>query len=113
MLVARFGSPGLSGVVAQLVLVLSLLSRPVMAADAAALLRQGVALRRAGHDAEALKLFQQAYQIEPTPRALAQMAAAEQALGKWGAADRHYRRALTDESDPWILKNRAVLTKAL
>jgi hypothetical protein len=84
------------------------------AADYESLMRDAVSKRRAGDDIAALKLFQQAYELNKTPKALAQMGLAEQALGRWGAADKHLRQALaTGGSDPWINKNRAAIGTSL
>lgn len=76
------------------------------------LVRQGVERRRHGDDAGALRLFEEAYGKGHSPRALAQMALAEQALGKWIAASEHIRQALATERDPWIIKNRTVLNES-
>lgn len=81
--------------------------------DPDALIQRGVELRRARDDAAALTLFQRAYQLRNTPRALAQIGLAEQALGMWLAADRHIRQALETSGDRWIQKNRATLDHAL
>jgi hypothetical protein len=86
---------------------------PPPAADAETLIRRGIELRRAGKDAEALSLLQQAYALDGTPRALAQVGLVEQALGKWGLADQHLRRALESAADAWVRKNRAALEEAL
>jgi len=84
------------------------------AADYETLMRDAVSKRRAGDDMAALKLFQQAYELNKTAKALAQMGLAEQALGRWGAADRHLHQALeTGGSDPWIKKNRAAIGSSL
>jgi len=48
-------------------------------ADAA--IRRGVDLRRQGQDDQALQEFKKAYELSPSPRALAQIGLAEQALG--------------------------------
>jgi hypothetical protein len=82
-------------------------------ADHETLIREGVALRRAGDDLGALSRFQQAYELNKTPRALAQIGLAEQALGRWAAADRHLRQALESADDPWIRKNRASIDESL
>lgn len=76
------------------------------------LLREGVALREAGRDEEALTLFARAYAVRAAPRARAQMALAEQALGRWVAARAHLQEALASQ-DPWVEKNRAALEGAL
>lgn len=83
------------------------------AADAEALIQEGVALRRAGDDLSALGKFEQANAIKQSPRALAQMGLAEQALGRWGAASRHLRGAMAAGNDPWIRKNRSTIEQAL
>src|SRR5438067_2199 len=48
----------------------------VHATDADDLVRQGLSLRHSHHDDEALKLFEQAYAMEPTLRTLVQRYAA-------------------------------------
>lgn len=83
------------------------------AADAEALVQEGVALRRAGDDLAGLGKFEEANAIKKSPRTLAQMGMAEQALGRWGAASRHLRAAVTAADDPWIRKNRATIEQAL
>jgi hypothetical protein len=83
------------------------------AADYETLMREGIALRRSGDDEGALRHFEEAYGVSKTPKALAQIGLAEQALGRWGHADRHLRQALESEGDPWILKNRASINEAL
>ncbi len=83
------------------------------AADADDLIKEGIALRRQGDDAGGLEKFQQAYAAQQTPRTLAQIALAEQALGRWAAAHDHLAAALDARSDPWISRNQATLTRAL
>lgn len=83
------------------------------AADYEALMSEGVSLRRSGDDRAALKRFQQAYGLNKTARALAQIGLAEQAIGSWGAADRHLREALEAKDDPWIVKNGRSIEQAL
>ncbi len=75
-------------------------------------LAHGVALRRERRDAEALAEFQRAYALKQTPRALAQVALAEAALGKWVAAETDLARALISD-DEWIARQRAALQVAL
>jgi hypothetical protein len=87
--------------------------RGATAADPEELLRRGVELRRRERDAEALTFFQQSYELNKAPKALAQVGLAEQALGKWGAADRHLRTAIQSASDPWIVKHREAIEQAL
>ena len=84
-----------------------------MAADADSLLREGIALRRAGKDVAALKKFEEANAAQPSARAVAQIGFAEQALGRWGASDRHLHAALAASNDPWVGKNRKSIDQAL
>ncbi|MFL5306851.1 MAG: hypothetical protein ACJ8F1_16670 [Polyangia bacterium] len=83
------------------------------ALDADDLVKQGIALRRKGDDAGALEKFQQAYQVQQSPRTLAQIALAEQALGRWALAHDHVAAALGAGGDTWIAKNRGPLAEAL
>ncbi len=82
-------------------------------AESDALILQGLKLREQGNDEEALKLFVRAQQLAPTPRALAQRALAEQAIGDWAQAELHLKEALTSSDDPWITRNRQALEGAL
>lgn len=77
------------------------------------LLRQGIELRQRGDSAAALRSFERAHELAHTPRTLAQVALAEQALGRWVDAERHLREALRAADDPWITRNRAALDGAL
>jgi hypothetical protein len=81
--------------------------------DADRLIDRGIELRQHGKDEEALAQFKEALALSPTPRARAQVALAEQALGAWVAAERELARALAATKDPWIVKNRAALEGAL
>lgn len=81
--------------------------------DPEALIKEGVALRKSGHNAEALALFRRAFDAQPSGRAEAQIALAEQALGAWAAAEVHLDAALAATADPWIKKNRGALAAAL
>jgi hypothetical protein len=83
------------------------------AEDAEALIKQGISLRRAGKDREALVLFQRALEQQPTAKALAQVGLCEHAVGLWVAAEKHLEDALRQEGDAWIRKNKAVLEGAL
>src|SRR6266705_1743487 len=75
---------------------------PARADDADALIKQGVELRRAGNDQQALERFRRAYDLAPTPRALAQMGLAEQALARWVDGEAHLAKALIAPQDAWI-----------
>ena len=81
--------------------------------DADEHIRRGIELRRAHRNAEALGEFEAAYAKAPSPRAGAQAALAELALGRWVEAERGLVAALAAEADPWILRNRAALVEAL
>lgn len=72
---------------------------------------RGVALRAEGDDLGALAVFQEALRLGGGPRVLVQVALAEQALGRWGAAGTHLEEALA-QPDEWIERNRAVITSA-
>jgi hypothetical protein len=99
-----------------LVAVLVVASRPARAdeaADAGALIDQGVALREQARDREALSLFRRAAALHPSPRADAQIALALQALGEWADAEAGLAGVLAVAGDAWIERNRAALEEAL
>ena len=74
---------------------------------------RGVALRRDGRDEAALQVFQGAWRSSRAPRALSQVALAEQALGRWVDAEAHLVEALGAGRDPWVRAHLAVLQSAL
>ncbi len=76
-------------------------------------IEEGLRLRQEGRDAEAVEVFRRVYERDLSARALAQLALAEQALGRWVDAEAHLADALSRESDPWIAGHRAVLVSAL
>jgi hypothetical protein len=76
------------------------------------LLRQGVELRRAHRNEEALETFRRALALSDSPIARAQVALAEQAIARWLDAERDLAEAMKAESDPWIVKNRDALQAA-
>jgi hypothetical protein len=100
-------------------LLLLVLARPARAQDdpavasSEALTKHGVELRRQRRDREALEEFRRAYELSAAPRTLAQIALAEQALGRWVDAERDLRAALRTQGDPWILRNRDALESGL
>lgn len=106
------------GAAVALMLVTALAAAPAPAlaqtapADAAALVKQGLALRRERRDADALDAFRRAYAIDAAPRTLAQLALAEQALGRWVDAEHDLQAALAAD-DPWIASNRRLLGAGL
>ena len=76
-------------------------------------LRRGFELREKGSDEAALAEFQRAYDLKKGARARAQMALAEQALGRWIDAEAYLTEALQQTRDPWIARNRPLLEQAL
>ncbi len=80
--------------------------------DVQVLLREGFAARRAQRDADALRSFEAAWALDRAASTLAQIALAEQALGRWVDAERHLLEALA-AADPWIARNTPTLRAAL
>lgn len=74
---------------------------------------RGDAARAEHRDADALSLFQALYTRSQEPRALAQVALAEAALGRWLDAEAHLIEALTALRDVWITRNRMSLLATL
>ena len=83
------------------------------AASAVELLREGVALRAKREDAAALAKFEQADALEPSGETKAQIALAEQALGRWVAAEEHLRVALADGKNPFVARYETALRGSL
>jgi hypothetical protein len=81
--------------------------------DDEALIHYGVELRKQGRNAEALAEFQRADESHPSSRAKAQIALAEQALGRWVNAEAGLIAVLADANDAWIARNRQPLEDAL
>ncbi len=80
---------------------------------AEALIREATDLRKAGKDARAYPLFQEAYEVETTPRTAAQLGLVEIQLGYWLEAERHLTEALASPRDPWTSGNRGDLEASL
>jgi hypothetical protein len=97
---------------AAVALLLLLPSRASAQSASETLQAEGVALRRAHKDAEALAVFERALAVDDSPRTRAQVALAEQALGCWVEAERDLQRALATEL-PWINERRSTLESAL
>jgi len=72
---------------------------------------RGNALRAGHRDAEALVVFRELWSRTHEPRALARMALAEAALGRWVEAEAHLDEALGHGTDGWIRQNRASLAQ--
>src|SRR5438093_1131211 len=81
--------------------------------EAEKLIDQGVDLREQGKDVEAAELFQRAYEMSESARALAQLALAQQALGRWVEAESNLSKALADKNDAWIKARAKPLADAL
>jgi tetratricopeptide (TPR) repeat protein len=77
------------------------------------LIARGVELRKLGQDAEALTSFERANALRPSPRAVAQIALAHQALGHWREAERWLLQAMGDADDAWVARNRVHLEDSL
>ncbi|MCG5053907.1 MAG: PEGA domain-containing protein [Myxococcales bacterium] len=82
-------------------------------APAESLIKEGLRLRRAGRDIDALEKFQRAYELDPTPRAAAQVGLCLQAIGRWVDADFKLSEALTSAEDPWVKKNAAIIKESI
>ena len=82
-------------------------------AEADAAIKRGVELRRHAKDQDALEEFRKAYALVKSPRALAQVGLAEQALGRWVDAENDLAEAMASKSDPWIRKNLSTLNGAV
>jgi hypothetical protein len=81
--------------------------------DVDELLERGIQLREQNKDAEALVVFQRAFELSQGPRVQAQLALTEQALGRWVRAEANLTAALSATGDPWITQHRAALEGAL
>jgi hypothetical protein len=93
-------------------LVASAIASAAWSQDADALIDRGVELRANGQDEVALQMFRQAWEARRSPRALVQIALAEQALGRWVDAEAHLAEALTDARDPWVRRHLRALRSA-
>jgi hypothetical protein len=78
-----------------------------------AFIEKGIQLRKEHRDAEALEQFRRAEAIRPTARIKAQIALAEQAIGKWVEAERDLQAALAASDDRWIASRAAALRGSL
>ncbi len=78
-----------------------------------AMLLEGIELRRAGKDEEALEVFLALLRRSPeSVRARVHLATAYQALGRWLAAELHLDQALANEGHPFIERHRELLEEA-
>lgn len=83
-----------------------------LAQDLDVQIRAALDLRRTGHDDDAVTAFAHIYAATSSPRALAQLGFAEQAVGRWVDAAEHLERATTLD-DTWISEHRDALDVAL
>lgn len=79
--------------------------------EAASLIDQGLTMREEGRDADALALFERAYELEPSAEASAQLGFVHQALGHWEEADRYVSAAL-EMDDAWVERHRSTLVRS-
>lgn len=87
------------------------LAQPHTEASFEARYQRAADLRDQHQDAQALQVFQEIYSLTHAPRALAQIALAEGALGRWLDADAHLTTALA-APDAWVTERRTVLESA-
>lgn len=93
-------------------LCLAIALSPAVSSAQADLIERGIELRQEGHDEEAAEIFARAWEGTRDARALAQLALAEQALGRWVEAHAHLREALATSAE-WVERHRATLQGAL
>jgi hypothetical protein len=82
-------------------------------AEIETLIREGVDLRRAGKDGQAITVFHKAFDLDRTPRTAGQLGLCELALGYWVDGETHLIEALASPSHPWVQRNRQALEAAL
>src|SRR5688572_4554685 len=76
--------------------------------------QQGIELRRAGQDSQALALFQDALAKAPdSTRVKVHLASTHQALGHWLEAERYLREVLESPEDAYVRRHRETLERAL
>jgi hypothetical protein len=68
-------------------------------------LSRGLQLLSSNRDQEALEEFRTAYELSPSPKALAQMGLAEASLKLWLDAEKHLTEVLDATSDKWVVHN--------
>lgn len=78
-----------------------------------ALLRQGIADRRAGRLHRAADVFGQAYALERSPRVAVQLGLTLAQLERWVEAEEHLLEALAQPDDAFVLRRREAIDRAL
>lgn len=76
------------------------------------LAERGLTARQLREDAAALALFEQSYAIVPRVSVRAQIAFAQQALGRWVEAERTLTEVVTSD-DPFVVRHRSTIDEAL
>jgi hypothetical protein len=77
------------------------------------LLADGILLRKHGQNEEAARLFQRAYQMTKSARAVAHLGTTEYDLQRWVDAEVHLAEALRTRNDPWIEERRQAIKQTL
>lgn len=81
--------------------------------EADKLVTQGIAMRGEGKDAEALRLFEKAAELDPgSVRVQIHLATVHQALGNWLLADDYLTSALAHQNHPYVNRHRPSLDAA-
>lgn len=75
-------------------------------------IRLGLKMRAEHRDDGALEEFHRAYRLCSSARALAQIALAEQATGRWKEAEQHLEIVLSTAGDTWVEQHRGELENA-
>lgn len=83
------------------------------AAQAEALIREGIELRRLSDDQAALVKFEAAVKLEASPRAVAQLGLCELAVGRFSHAVEHLTTAMHATKDKWVASKKAILRESL
>jgi tetratricopeptide (TPR) repeat protein len=78
-----------------------------------ALLRQGIADRRAGRLHRAADVFGQAYALERSPRVAVQLGLTLAQLERWVEAEQHLLEALAQPDDAFVVRRREAIDRAL
>jgi len=78
-----------------------------------ALLRQGIADRRAGRLHRAADVFDQAYALERSPRVGVQLGLTLAQLERWVEAEEHLLEALAQPNDAFVVRRREAIDRAL